>query len=166
MFVNKVSDPTHESKNTCSFSHLEIFLALKYPYHGYSAMDDAGSWYKQGNNLMTQEKNDDAIVAYDKAIELDPTHTSAWNNKGIALFRLKKYEDAISCYDKTIELNPNHANAWYNKAKALRGMGQSYLDKANEDRVAAVKLINQSLAIFDSADKCYAKGELLSGEKK
>jgi len=129
-------------------------------------MNDANSWYKQGNDMMVQEKNEDAILAYDKAIELDPTHTSAWNNKGIAMFRLKKYEDAISCYDKTIELNPNHANAWYNKAKALRGLGQSYLDKANEDRVAAAKLINQSLAIFDSAEKCYAQGEILSGEKK
>lgn len=129
-------------------------------------MDDANSWYKQGNDMMMQEKNEDAITAYDKAIELDPTHTSAWNNKGIALFRMKRYEDAIACYDKTIELNPNHANAWYNKAKALRGLGQSHLDKANEDRVAAAKIINQSLAIFDSAEKCYAQGEILSGEKK
>lgn len=116
--------------------------------------------------MMVQEKNEDAIDAYDKAIELNPTHTSAWNNKGIAMFRMKRYEDAISCYDKTIEINPDHANAWYNKAKALRGLGQSYLDKANEDRVAAAKLINQSLVIFDSADKCHAKGEILSGEKK
>ncbi len=149
-----------------SLAHLEIFLALKYPYYVYSFMDDAESWYKQGNDMMIQEKNEDAIVAYDKAIELDPAHISAWNNKGIAMFRLKRYEDAISCYDKTIDLNPNHANAWYNKAKALRGLGQSYLDKANEDRVAAAKLINQSLALFDSADKCYAQGEVLSGEKK
>jgi tetratricopeptide (TPR) repeat protein len=129
-------------------------------------MNDANSWYKQGNDMMVQEKNEDAILAYDKAIELDPTHASAWNNKGIAMFRLKRYEDAIKCYDKAIELNPNHANAWYNKAKALRGLGQLCLDKANEDRVTAAKLINQSLAIFDSADKCYAKGEILSGEKK
>ena len=147
-------------------SHLETFLALKYPYHVYPIMDDANSWYKQGNDMMMQEKNEDAIVAYDKAIELDPTYTSAWNNKGIAMFRLKRYEDAIACYDKTIEINPNHANAWYNKAKALRGLGQSYLDKANEDRVTAAKIINQSLAIFESAEKCYVQGDILSGEKK
>ncbi|MDE1726456.1 MAG: tetratricopeptide repeat protein [Thaumarchaeota archaeon] len=128
-------------------------------------MEDADSWYKQGNDMMMQEKNEDAILAYDKALNLNPSHASAWNNRGIAMFRLKLYQDAIDCYDKVIELNPNHANAWYNKAKALRGLGQSVLDKANEDRVAAAKIINQSLAIFDSAEKCYDKGEILSGEK-
>jgi tetratricopeptide (TPR) repeat protein len=87
---------------------------------------------------------------------------SAWNNKGIALSRLKRFEDAIACYDKAIELDPNHANAWYNKAKAFRDMGQSRLDKANEDRTRAAKLINESLSLFDSANKCYDKGETIS----
>lgn len=128
-------------------------------------MSDANSWYKQGNDMVMQEKLEDAITAYDKATELDPSHASAWNNKGIALFRLKKYQEAIDCYDKTIALNPNHANAWYNKAKALRDLAQTYLDKANTDRVSAAKLINQSLAIFDAAHECYNKGESLSGQK-
>lgn len=128
-------------------------------------MSNAESWYKEGNGLMMQEKSEDAVMAYNKATELDPTHVSAWNNKGIALFRLGRYQDAIDCYDKALELNPEHANAWYNKAKALRGLGQTILDKANEDRVTAAKLINQSLAIFNSADECYNKGESLSGQK-
>ncbi|MGI0046722.1 MAG: tetratricopeptide repeat protein [Nitrosotalea sp.] len=128
-------------------------------------MSDVDSWYKQGNDMMMQEKNEDAIIAYNKATELDPSHASAWNNKGIAMFRLKKYQEAIDCYDKTIELNPGHANAWYNKAKALRDLAQTYLDKANTDRVSASKLINQALAIFDSAHECYSKGESLSGQK-
>ncbi len=124
-------------------------------------MSDADSWYRQGNEMMKEEKSEDAILAYNKATELDPTHVSAWNNKGIALFRLERYQDAIDCYDKVLALNPNHANAWYNKAKALRGLGQTILDKANEDRVSAAKWINQSLAIFDSAEECYSKGESL-----
>ncbi len=128
-------------------------------------MSDADVWYKQGNEMMMQEKNEDALIAYSKATELDPNHVSAWNNMGIALFRLKRYQDAIDCYDKVLVINPNHANAWYNKAKALRGLGQTFLDKANEDRVMAAKLINQSLSIFDSANECYGKGEALSENK-
>jgi tetratricopeptide (TPR) repeat protein len=116
-------------------------------------MSNAELWYKQGNEMMMQEKNEDALIAYDKATGLDQNHMSAWNNKGIALFRLGRYQDAIDSYDKVLALNPNHANAWYNKAKALRGLGQTFLDKANEDRVAAAKLINQSLSIFDSANE-------------
>ncbi len=115
--------------------------------------------------MMMREKSEEAIVAYDRATELDPNHVSAWNNKGIALFRLKRYQDAINCYDKALALNPNHANAWYNKAKALRGLGQTILEKANEDRVSAAKVINESLAVFNSAEECYSKAESLSSQK-
>jgi len=123
---------------------------------------DSDSYFKTGNDDMVKENYDDAIVNYDKAIELNPSFTSAWNNKGIALSRLKRYEDAIKCYDKVIEIDPNHANAWYNKAKAFRDMGQSRLDKANEDRTRAAKLINESLAFFDTANECYNKGDEIS----
>ncbi len=125
-------------------------------------MDTPDSWYSKANEMVKAGNNEDAIIAYEKAIELNPAHTSAWNNKGIILFRLKRYDEAISCYDKAIEINPNHANAWLNKAKAVRGLAQSYLDKANNDKANAAKLINQSLVLFDSADQCFSKGEALS----
>lgn len=123
---------------------------------------DADWWYKAGNARITEEKYEEAITSYDEAINLNPNYISAWNNKGIALFRLGRYEDAIGCYDKALEINPNHANAWYNKAKALRGLAQSVLETANKDRTTAAKVINNSLALFQSAEECYSKGELLS----
>jgi tetratricopeptide (TPR) repeat protein len=126
---------------------------------------DSDSWFKAGNDDMMKENYEDAIINYDKVIELNPSFVGAWNNKGIALYRLTKYEDAINCYDKAIEINPNHVNAWYNKAKAFRDLAQSYLNKANEDRTRAAKLINQSLALFDTANECYSKGDALSHQK-
>ena len=127
--------------------------------------DSPDSWYKAGNDKMVEGDNENAISNYDKAIELSPNHISAWNNKGIAMYRLKRYQEAINCYEKAIEINPNHANAWYNKANAFRALAQSYLDKANEDRTNAAKLINQALPLFDTANECYNKGESLSGRK-
>jgi len=64
-------------------------------------------------------KHDEAINAYDKAIELDPKDASAWYNKGHALNRLEKHDGAIKAYDKAIELDPKYASAWYNKGNAL-----------------------------------------------
>jgi len=125
-------------------------------------MDNPDSWYNEGNVKMKEGKNEDAITSYTKATDLNPSHISAWNNKGIAMHRLKRYEEAIICYDKVIEIDPDHANAWYNKANALRGLGNSYLNKANDDRSGAAKLINKALAFFDSADACYDNGESLS----
>lgn len=126
---------------------------------------DAESWYNAGNEKIAKGNNEEAIADYEKALELNPAHISALNNKGIALYRLTRYEEALSCYDEAIAINPNHANAWYNKANAIRGLAQSYLDKANNDRTGAAKLINHALALFDSASDCYNKGESISGHK-
>ncbi len=130
------------------------------------ASNDYNSWYGMGNERAKEGNNDDALIAYDKALELDPNHVSAWNNKGIVLSRLKRFEEAIVCYDKAIEIEPEYANAWYNKANAMRNFGQSLVDKANDDRTNAPKMINRSIALFDSAEKCYDKGDALSGKKR
>ncbi len=127
---------------------------------------DHNSWYSAGNESAKNGNYDDALAAYDKALEVDPNHVSAWNNKGIVLSRLKRFEESITCYDKAIEIDPKYANAWYNKANALRNFGQSLVDKANDDRTNAPKLVNRSIALFDSADKCYDMGDVLSGKKQ
>ncbi|MDH2908153.1 MAG: tetratricopeptide repeat protein [Candidatus Nitrosotalea sp.] len=126
---------------------------------------DHNSWYNIGNENAKNDDNEDALVAYDKALEIDPNHVSAWNNKGIILSRLKRFEESIICYDKAIEINSEYANAWYNKANALRNFAQSLIDKANDDRTNAPKLVNRSIGLFDFADKCYDKGDILSGKK-
>jgi len=123
------------------------------------------SWFSAGNASAKDGNNENALIEYDKALETDPKHVSAWNNKGIVLSRLKRFEEAISCYDKAIELNPEYANAWYNKANALRNFAQSLVDNAHNDRTNAPKLVNRSIALFDSADKCYDMGDTLSNKK-
>ena len=127
--------------------------------------DDDNSWYGVGNARAKEGDNEDALIAYDKALEVDPNHVRAWNNKGIALSRLERFEEAIECYDKAIEIEPRYANAWYNKANALRNFGQSLVDKANDDRTNAPKMINKSIGLFDLAEKCYDKGDIISGKK-
>ena len=126
---------------------------------------DHNSWYSEGNESAKEGNNEDALIAYDKALEQDPKHVGTWNNKGIVLARLKRFEEAISCYDKAIEINPEYANAWYSKANALRNFAQSLVEKANDDRTNAPKLVNRSITLFDSAEKCYDVGETLSGKK-
>ena len=127
---------------------------------------DHNTWYSVGNERAKEGDNEDALIAYDKALELDPNHVSAWNNKGIVLSRLKRFEEAIVCYDKAIEIDPKYVNAWYSKANAARNFGQSLVDKANDDRTNAPKMINRSIALFDLAEKCYEEGDILSGKKQ
>ena len=51
-------------------------------------------------------KYDEAIQAYDRAIEINPQYTDAWYNKGETLRRQDKYDEAIQAYDKAIKINP------------------------------------------------------------
>ena len=46
------------------------------------------AWVYKGNVLSDLNKFDEAITAYDKAIEINPQSSEAWNNKGKALNKL------------------------------------------------------------------------------
>jgi tetratricopeptide (TPR) repeat protein len=78
----------------------------------------ASEWRINGINLLSQRKYDEAIQAYDKAIELNPEY-SDWYHKGIALASQGKHDEAIQAYDKAIELNPKYSDAWINKGNIL-----------------------------------------------
>jgi len=79
---------------------------------------------EQGNALYDLGKHEEAINAYNKAIELNPKLASAWYNKGVALTNQGKDDEAIVAYDKAIEIDPKHASAWYNKGNALYNIGK------------------------------------------
>lgn len=49
--------------------------------------------------IEDQRKYEEAINAYDKAIEINPENADAWYNKGFALYELGKYEEATEAYD-------------------------------------------------------------------
>lgn len=54
--------------------------------------------------IQYQRKNEEAIKAYDKAIEINPENADDWYNKGFALYELGKYEEATKAYDKAKEI--------------------------------------------------------------
>ena len=43
------------------------------------------AWYNKGNVLSDQNKSDEAIKAYDKAIEINPQNSMAWYKKRLSL---------------------------------------------------------------------------------
>ena len=78
----------------------------------------AEDWNYKGNAIADQGKYDEAVHAYDKAIELEPKYSDAWNNRGEAFHNWGKFDEAIRCFDKAIEINPKNAFAWNNKGHA------------------------------------------------
>ena len=43
----------------------------------------AEQWFDKGLALYNQSKYDEAVMAYNEAIRLDPQYAAAWSNKGL-----------------------------------------------------------------------------------
>jgi tetratricopeptide (TPR) repeat protein len=119
---------------------------------------EAGAWLKKGDALFDNEKYDEAISCYEKAIEIDPMNKWGWINKGAALAELSKFEEAISCYDKVIEMYPRSAQAWIDKGFTL-----NETKKYDE----AVLAFNTAIEIKpNSSDAWNGKGFALANAEK
>jgi tetratricopeptide (TPR) repeat protein len=75
------------------------------------------------NSLVFQGNYEEAIKAFDKAIEINSQDSYAWCNKGLCLGHLGNYEEAVKAFDKAIEINSQDSNAWYNKGYSLECLG-------------------------------------------
>jgi tetratricopeptide (TPR) repeat protein len=68
--------------------------------------------------LAGGNKQAEAIIAYQKAIELKPDYEKAWCNLGSAFIRTGQFEEGIKACNKAIRLKPDRGNNWYNLACA------------------------------------------------
>jgi tetratricopeptide (TPR) repeat protein len=61
-------------------------------------------WFERGKNFTYDERLDEAIHAFDKAIELDPDLTYAWENKAQLLVKLGRKKEASEIINRLINL--------------------------------------------------------------
>jgi len=127
----------------------------------------AEDWFKTGQELFWSGSYDDAVKAYDKAIELDPNYGAAWRDKGYSLGSLatfnndfSRYNESLMAFDMAIELIPpndtrNLALAWDGKANtlisisyALSDMGQQ--EEAKSKREEAVNDYSKAIELDPS----------------
>ncbi len=78
------------------------------------ANESSSYWFIKGLDLYNQEKFNESLQAYNRALELDPTNSEAWNNKGIDEGLLGRYDDALQSFENAVALNESYAEAWYN----------------------------------------------------
>ena len=61
--------------------------------------------------LVREEKYDEALKFFEKALELDPNDHRTWNLKGMVLRSIGRYNEAIECFNKSLELVPKDLDA-------------------------------------------------------
>ena len=59
---------------------------------------DPIEWTKKGVALYNQGKDDDALICFEKALELNSSFMKAWCDKGNALESLGRYDEALDSF--------------------------------------------------------------------
>ena len=60
--------------------------------------------------LFVQGYYDEAITAYSKVVEIEPTYVDAWTSLGDAHIQLHEFAEAIVPYEKVLELEDDNAD--------------------------------------------------------
>lgn len=88
--------------------------------------EDLQAWelYNKAFSLSSLGHLQEAIVYYEKCLELEPRNSDAWNNKGVCLRKLGRLPEALGCYEKAVQSNRHNASAWTNKGNCLFTLGR------------------------------------------
>ena len=104
------------------------------------------------NSLTFQGNYEDAIKAYDKAIENNSQGSDAWYCKGAVLAFQGNFEKAIEAFDKATEIDPQFASAWYNKGLCLINLGN--YEEAIKAFDKAIEITPQNLEVWANKGVC------------
>jgi len=81
---------------------------------------DVAKLRSNAHELFQAQRYEDAIVAFNKAIEADPTNAELRNDLGSCHFKLKHFADAAGAFRAATERDPKLSLAWYNLGQASR----------------------------------------------
>ncbi len=119
---------------------------------------EANTFFAMGFRAKNENKLNEAIDNYTKAIELNPAFAGAYNNRGAIYADQKKYDSAINDYNKAINLNPAFAGAYNNR-------GAIYADQKKYDLATAD--YNKAIDLNpDYAEAYHNRGILYKDQKK
>lgn len=85
--------------------------------------DDPRFHFVQGQALQALQRFDEAIAAYQAALDLQPEFLDAWNNLGICRQLRRQLPAAAQAYRRALTLAPDDAGLMANLGTVLREMG-------------------------------------------
>lgn len=95
-------------------------------------------YIRQGDAFYIEQRQEDALASYEKAIAMQPDRLAACMGKAKVLRQLKRYEEALITSNHAIKINPNVQSVWFSKALTLMAM-QRYVE--------ALKCFNKAIRL-------------------
>jgi tetratricopeptide (TPR) repeat protein len=106
--------------------------------------DAMNAAFKEGVDLVTQGKDDEAIAKFQEVIASVPSCAECYSNIGTIQVRQKKYDEAEQSYKKAIELKPDFADPYAGLATVYNA--QKKADQALEASKKAAELSSGAAA--------------------
>lgn len=157
---------------TVSLSLIALFLValLGIPASAYSA--DATSLYNTGVDRTAAGEYEQAVAAYQSALDLEPSYFEAWNGIADALNRNGQFNDALAASNRSLAIQPGYVRGWINRGQILYNIG--YLYEEENNTAAADTLYAGQLAAFETAvaldsgnaEAWFNKGYALAGMRR
>ena len=93
----------------------------------------------RGNSLQDLERPEEAIVCYDRALQINPGFAAALVNRGNALRALRRFDEALSSIDAGLLIKPAFPEALNNRGNVLRDLGRLEEAVASFDAALAIR---------------------------
>jgi len=108
----------------------------------------AEEFFQEGNTFAQSAQLQNAVSAYQKAIELDPEYQAVYANLGVVYYQLEQLDLAAQQYEKALELNPDDGEVTYNLgALNLQRALISGTDPDPELMAQAISLLERALEL-------------------
>ena len=92
-------------------------------------------WLDIGDAHYDAQQYEEALKAYERVLQIDPSCLPAWIYKGWALYSLKQYEEALKPFERALQIDQEDFTVWHAKGTALYKL----------------KRYNEAIAFYDCA---------------
>jgi len=99
-----------------------VFVAVGIAGCGIT-MADYENAIMDGIAKLNQNKPEEALVSFEKAIQLDPKSATGYLGRANALNTMGRWERSLPDYNRAIDIDPTLANAFVNRGIAYAQLG-------------------------------------------
>ena len=81
-------------------------------------------WHVQGEALANLGRYSDALISFERAVELTPDRADSLVFQSVCCIHLQRYAQALGLCDRALEFAPYHTQAWLFRGVAQQRLGQ------------------------------------------
>jgi len=116
---------------------------------------DAKTAFLRGLYFYNQGKYDEALAAFNWALELEPDDPVTLNNRGVTYRQMEKYDEALTDYNRSLELRPDDPDALNNRGNTYAELKR--YDEALADYNRSLELRPDHSGTLNNRGATYAK---------